>query len=475
MTEETRSKQEQFERVAEVFARARRVAPAQRDAFLDVECGDDTRLRAEVVTLLDAHADEPALPVTLAPGISGFRIVRRIGVGGMGTVYEAEQEHPRRRVALKVLRLDALSEESLARFETETRALARLQHPGIARIYDAGRFEGPAGEMPYLAMELVDGPSIREYARGLERDDIIRLLIDICAAVEHAHQRGILHRDLKPANILVPADGRPRVLDFGVAREIEEPSPHTRTGHLLGTLAYMSPEQARGEFDDLDTRCDIYALGVIGYELVSGRLPHDVSSLPILEAARVVAEKPHPSLGRSDLSMVLDKALAKHRDHRYPSASALADDLSRVLHHEPVQARPPSRVYHLGRFVQRNRTSVSIAGIAIVALFISWIQAIGAANFARGEQRNAARARYAAQVQAASVSFETDIETARAILEETDPDQRGWLWDHIYAATSSDIDSRAVPAARPPERRVELGQHPIPGRQPRALPRRSTR
>ncbi len=447
MTDDTQEKQAHFERVAGTFSRARRVVPAQREAFLDVECGDDDALRSEVRKLLDAHDDAPVQPLAMAPGVPGFRILRRIGVGGMGTVYEAEQDHPRRRVALKVLRLDALSDESLARFETEARALARLQHPGIARIFEAGRFEGPAGSMPYLAMELIDGPSIRDAASHLDRDARISLLIEVCAAVEHAHQRGILHRDLKPANILVADDGRPRVLDFGVAREIEEPSPHTRTGHLLGTLAYMSPEQARGEFDDLDTRCDIYALGVIGYELVSGQVPHSVQSLPLLEAARVVANEPHRSLGRDDLAVVLDKALAKDREFRYPSATALADDLRRVLNREPVRARPPSRVYYVRRFVQRNRSMVAFVALVVVALTVLWFRALDSAAMARTQRSVAARARYAAQVQAATSYLDlADIDAARSVLSETESSQRGWMWDHLSAVTNSDLESRAFDA-----------------------------
>jgi eukaryotic-like serine/threonine-protein kinase len=216
------------------------------------------------------------------PSLGEYRILGLIGEGGMGAVYKAEQRHPRRIVALKVIRAGVATPQLLRRFEQETEALGRLRHPGIAPIFEAGTADAGYGPQPYFAMELIDGPSLTEYARArkLSTRERLELMAKVCDAVHHAHQRGIIHRDLKPGNILVDESGQPKILDFGVARVTDSDNRATREtdmGQLIGTLAYMSPEQVLADPLELDTRSDVYALGVILYELLSGRLPYDVS------------------------------------------------------------------------------------------------------------------------------------------------------------------------------------------------------
>ena len=224
-----------------------------------------------------AAARAPDLP----PRVGRYRPLRVIGQGGMGVVYEAEQEEPRRRVALKVIRPELATEDLRRRFAHESLFLGRLQHPGIAQVYEAGTAETPDGPLPFIAMELVDGARLHEWARGGAAGrqalrERVELMIALCDAVHHAHQRGLIHRDLKPGNVLVDGEGRPRVLDFGVARPADVDlgtSLVTTHGELVGTLSYMSPEQLAGDPNDLDTRSDIYALGIILYEILAGRFP----------------------------------------------------------------------------------------------------------------------------------------------------------------------------------------------------------
>ena len=298
------------EAVEALFQQATDLDLAQRGAFLDEQCAGDPDLRAAVEELLhfDAKAEsEPdflrspaaevragtaALAGARAPGFIGrYRILRRHGEGGMGTVYEAEQDNPRRTVALKVIRPGLVSPELLKRFSHEAQILARLQHPGIAQVYEAGIAEDG---QPFFAMEFIRGMPLDEYARshGLDAAARLELLAKVCDAVQHAHDKGVIHRDLKPGNILVDESGQPKVLDFGVAHvtaaDLLTTSSRTQTGQLLGTLSYMSPEQVTADPAGLDGRSDVYTLGVILFELLAHRLPYQLDHLPVHEVARVI-------------------------------------------------------------------------------------------------------------------------------------------------------------------------------------------
>ena len=319
--------------------------------------------------------------------LGGFTILREIGRGGMGVVYEAEQQVPKRRVGLKVIRPGRSSESTRRRFRREADLLGRLRHPNIVPIFEVGSADAGFGPQPYYAMEYVDGTSLLEYCRREGDSDSLKLelLAAVCDGVQHAHDHGILHRDLKPGNILVDRAGRPRVLDFGVARVLDPEwrgsTLSTETGALIGTLPYMSPEQVRGRQEELDSRSDIYALGIIGYELLSGSLPYDLTDRSIPEAARIIGEEEPTPLSsrrralRGDLDTIFLKALAKEPERRYDSATALAADLRRYLRSEPIVARPPSAIYQLSRFARRNPAlTLSLAALFLVLLVgVVWL------------------------------------------------------------------------------------------------------
>ena len=333
------------------------------------------------------------------PGrIGPFRILERIGEGGMGAVYLAEQDSPHRRVALKVIRAEASSEKLLRRFEREAELLGRLQHHGIAQIFQAGTHETPHGVQPYFAMEYVRGQRLDEYARlhELGTRERLELAALICDAVEYAHQNGVIHRDLKPGNILVTAEGLPKVLDFGVARLADQESRstmHTDVGALLGTLPYMSPEQASGDPNALDTRSDVYSLGVLFFELLTGHLPYKVERRMLPEAVRVIREdepdklSTHDKSLRGDVETIVAKALEKDKQRRYPSASALAADIRRALADEPITARPPSAWYQLSKFAHRNQALVAGAAATFVALVAGTVVATTQAVRARKAEK----------------------------------------------------------------------------------------
>ncbi len=308
--------------------------------------------------------------------IGRCKVVRVLGEGGMGTVFLAEQDKPTRLVALKIIRPGVASTNLLRRFEHESQILGRLQHPGIAQIYEAGTADTGEGAQPYFVMEYVRGRSLIEYAQGsqLGTRQRLELLAKICDAVQHAHQKGIIHRDLKPGNILVTEEGQPKILDFGVARatdaDIQATTIQTDVGQLVGTIPYMSPEQAGGDVTELDTRSDVYALGVLGYELLAGRLPYELKKKMIHEAVRVIREDDPTPLSsidrvfRGDVETIIAKALQKERIRRYQSASDLAGDIRRYLTDQPIVARPPSVGYQLSKFTKRNKALV--AGVAAV-------------------------------------------------------------------------------------------------------------
>ena len=327
----------------------------------------------------------------------------------MGEVYEAEQEQPRRRVALKVIKAAWATPELLRRFEQESQVLARLQHPGIAQVYEAGTADTGSGAQPYFAMEFVaNGRPLTRYAEAehLSVRQKLELMAEVCDAVQHAHQRSIIHRDLKPGNILVDENGRVKILDFGVARVTDSDAHATRqtdVGQLIGTLAYMSPEQALADPLALDTRSDVYALGVILYELLAGRLPYSLgqtlyeSLLTIRETdpASIVAVDP---AYRGDIQTIVSKALEKDKTRRYSSAADLAADIRHYLHDQPIQARPSTVAYQLQKFARRHKALVAGFAAAMIALIagtvVSTWQAIRASRAERAaiQERNTANA-----------------------------------------------------------------------------------
>ena len=337
---------------------------------------------------LDTHA--PTLPVVeraapaAAPGlrISSYRILGVLGEGSTGVVYRAEQENPRRVVALKVLKAGAASTRALARFEHEAQILGQLQHPAIAQIFEAGTADTGYGPQPFLAMEMIQGTPLTEYARAhrLSPRARLALLIKVCEGVQHAHLKGVIHRDLKPVNILVVEhEGQPKILDFGIALAADAdgvgPAASMEMRQLAGTVPYMSVEQFEGDPHGLDTRADVYALGVIAYELLAERLPYDLHGKTIGQARRIVGQQRLVPLGlvnrvfRGDVEAIVAKALERDRERRYQSASELAADIRRHLADEPVWARPSRVGYRLGKFAKRNKVLVAgVAGVVIMML-----------------------------------------------------------------------------------------------------------
>jgi tetratricopeptide (TPR) repeat protein/predicted Ser/Thr protein kinase len=412
---------EKYQRVSEIVYALSTMAEHERADALTRLCGNDEAIRSEVISLLQHHSDaaialdEPLLSQSMvrrivpSPGISAlsndsdstvsrekdeashdvtlpqwigrYRILRVIGEGGMGIVYLAEQDRPRRQVALKVIRAGINSRNVLRRFELEQEVLGRLHHPGIAQIFDAGvhDIEGHASQ-PYFVMEYIDGVTLNEYVRahGLSTRERLTLFVLVCKAVEHAHSKGVIHRDLKPGNIMVENSGQPKILDFGVARSTnidrQLTTLQTDIGQLIGTLPYMSPEQVSGDTDpqSFDTRADVYALGVICYELLSGRLPHELNGRTIPEAARIIRDDDPTPLSvinrvfRGDLETIVGKALDRDKTRRYQHASDLGADIERFLRDEPIVARRPSAIYQLQKFARRNRALVG----GVIAVFI---------------------------------------------------------------------------------------------------------
>ncbi len=459
-----------WQRTLDLFHLALEVDPAARGPMLSDACGDDAELRQAVERLLAGHDNAPSFldhPEALNPlmaeddligqTIGPYRLQRLIGEGGMGIVYRASQEQPiRRTVALKLIQLGMATREVVARFESERQALAVLDHPNIAKVFDAGASEQGR---PYFVMELVEGVTITRYCdeHKLSTRQRLELFMQACKGIHHAHQKGIIHRDLKPSNILVAEhDGEPvpKVIDFGVARAVDSgpalssgrnrATALTQLGRFIGTPEYMSPEQAEMSLD-VDIRTDVYSLGVLLYELLVGQLPFDAAEVragtperlqqilrgtdvdppstrvrALGDAAQVIADqrRTQPSSLRQelrgDLDWIVMRALEKERERRYGTASELADDLGRHLRNEPVVAGPPGVGYRVGKFVKRNWVGVAVASSAAIllvafAVVTSW----QAAQLRRALDQSEREARKAAEV----TTFLTEL------FQISDPDE----------------------------------------------------
>jgi serine/threonine protein kinase/WD40 repeat protein len=458
-------------RAEQLFQEAVELPREARENFLERHCGEDRPLHDLARRLLDAHEsmgdflegtpigdlsmesiEEESLPTR----IGKYEVVRVIGSGGMGIVYEATQDNPHRRVALKVLHPALASPHWLRRFEREAEVLGYLHHPGIATVHEAGVAEvtvpgRPPARQPFLAMEYIEGLSLTRFARKekLDTRDRLELAARICDAVQHAHERGVIHRDLKPGNILVESDGQPKVLDFGIARatgaDWQTLTVAQASRHFMGTVPYASPEQVGGEHKDVDVRSDVYALGVMLYELLSGRLPIETQARSLPEAIRAIREDEPSRLSsldtafRGDVDAIVGKALRKEKERRYASAGEMAADIRRYLRSEPILARSPSTFYHLRRFARRNRALVGGVAATIVALALGLLVAT---NFARREARQR-RIAEASSEQTRRALVEARLEEAVALLALRDSDgaalsldavpeeRRGWEWNHL--------------------------------------------
>jgi len=451
-------------KLTSIFNEAIRIeSSSERDAFIKSACGDDTALLTRVEALLKVHFEGKghhkspqgglnstlsAPPPTEGPGmrIGRYKLLQLIGEGGFGVVYMAEQEEPiHRKVALKIIKLGMDTKQVIARFEAERQALALMDHPNIARVFDAGATD--TGR-PYFVMELVKGIPITEYCdkNNLDTKKRLELFIDVCKAVQHAHQKGIIHRDIKPSNVMITLhDGKPvpKIIDFGIAKatqqRLTEKTLFTEYRQFIGTPEYMSPEQAEMSGLDVDTRTDIYSLGVLLYELLTGTTPFETDKLRSAaydEIRRIIRENdpPRPStrlstLGEAltdiakhrdaqpgelrkivhgDLDWVAMKALEKDRTRRYETANELAKDIERHLGDEPVSAGPPSVRYRLHKFVRRHRTAVAaglLVAAAIVAGFI-----VSTVMYFRAERQ-------------ASISQAVNEFLNKDLLESFDPDR----------------------------------------------------
>jgi len=468
-----------YERVQGVIDKVLAAQDLDREDLLKELVADDTELESEVRSLLavlgdaddrhpmsdhnlkeqrrqlDAIIDEPVSPQPKhIERIGGYLILGVLGEGGMGVVYRAMQANPAREVALKVIDVLRSDDEIIKRFRSEAEIQGRLQHRGIVQIYEAGVTQVGHASRPYIAMELINGVSLKDYAvsAGLNTHSKLELLAKVADAVGYAHDQGVVHRDLKPENILVRKNGQPKVLDFGIARVTSDATlavtAMTHDGQLLGTLAFMAPEQFSGA--DITPATDVYALGVVAFELIAGRPPVDLGGMSISAAMRLVDMQDSPRLRAAapdvhrDVETIVSKCLRREPEHRYQSASVLAADIRNLLAHRPITARPPDTIYLTKKYIKRNRIFVG----GVIATMVTLTAGIVVASVFAVGQRNArvladanereARRQQAALVgnefqKAADMSASGDVFGAIEVLETIPGWLRGWGWEMLAA------------------------------------------
>lgn len=384
---------ESWEQIKDIAASALELPRDKREAYINEQCKGKPDLLASVMSLVmsddtdDVISGELDILVGAVPlpdvsgntSFDGLAIKSLIGRGGTSDVYLATQDNPNREVAVKIFRAGLTSDRQLERFKGEVEILAKLDHPNVAKIFTAGMTDQVAPvPLPYLAMEYIKGAPLTDYAKteALGLHGKLDLMAKVCRGVHGAHQRGVIHRDLKPANILISGDAIPKILDFGIAR-LADPNEgksrgHTVTGELIGTLAYMSPEQVGADNSGIDIRTDVYSLGIILFELLTGRPAFDSNAIPIAELMRAIESGSVPTLSSAgvtapaDVEAVLKKACARDPQVRYNSADALADDLDRLVKGEAVLAHPPTTMYRLRKFAGRNKAAVMLTTLAVV-------------------------------------------------------------------------------------------------------------
>ncbi|MBL4590426.1 MAG: protein kinase [Phycisphaerales bacterium] len=488
---------EQYTLMHEIVSDLQDCNPDERDKTINTRCDGDTELKSAVIKLLaiqdrktipgmlsddeitearrlkesildNPHAYHAAVDSTLED-IGPYKVIREIGRGGMGVVYECEQQSPRRRVAVKVVDSIRYAPKLEKRLHAEAQIQGQLQHPGIAQVFDAGVALMGQSRRPYFVMELIDGRPLHAFAdeHGLSSKQKLELIAKVADGMTHAHNRGVVHRDLKPENILVTASGQPKILDFGIARFVGDATlaatTMTREGQILGTLAYMAPEQLMGNPDSIGPAADVYALGAIAFELLIGHPPLQLTGKSLSAAFRSIEMEEPPRLGTldrgidTDIDTIVTKCLDRVIDRRYSNAGELADDIRRYLANEPIKARPPSSFYRASKFTRRNRAIVA-GTVATVVVLIGGIALSSYFALAERRQRvlteqreiqarhNNVKAMRGLFASAQLFIGRDEPWDATIQLNSIDEQERGWEWNHLSLRAPWIIDE--IPLSR---------------------------